>query len=73
MVQYYERYGSYYNMLDNICGNEGVKLRIFSTILYIKESIEPQNCNIVDINVKFCVIRHTTVVILYLTVEHVME
>ena len=33
MVQYYERYGSYYNMLDDNCGNEGVTLRILQTML----------------------------------------
>ena len=53
MVQFYERYDSYYNMLENICANKGVTLRIVQTILSIKESIEPQNCNIVEINFKF--------------------
>ncbi len=42
-VQYYERHGSYYTMLDIICVKKCVMLGIFHTILSQKQSIEPQN------------------------------
>ena len=60
-VQYYERHGSYYTMLDNICVKKGVMLRILNTILSKKQSIEPQNCSIVEINWKcFCNTTHNS-------------
>ncbi len=49
-VQYYERHDSYYTMLDNICVKKGVILEILHTILSKKQSIEPQNYSIVEIN-----------------------